>query len=164
MLRCEPMKRFFFLILPFFLCPASLVFAMTHLDEPELLRQADLVAVGDTVSVEQGVDTSHAQARLMQVLKGPEKAGSLVTIEIASGKVMIDESQPNFTAYQPNLLFLQKTPAGYVCLNGADGQKIIRGKNIYPYHDNAAFSLPLETYLKALEAVAKEQIVTPKQG
>ena len=131
-------------------------FALTHMETAELLAKADLVAVGYTISVDQGVDSTTAQIQLVQVLKGRGEApGGLLTVESPGGKVFVDESQPNFMTRQTNLLFLQKTPEGYACVNQADGQKVIRGDNIYPYHDNAAYSLPLKEYIEALNAFIK---------
>ena len=149
------MKRTGLALLAAFFLSASSTLALTHMDDGELLAGADLVAVGDAVSVQQGLESTQTQVRLAQVLKGAARPGELINIESQSGKVIIDESQPTFAALQLNLLFLQKTPTGYSCLNGADGQKVIRGKNIYPYHDNVSYSVPLETYLKTLEASAK---------
>ena len=131
-------------------------FALTHMETAELLHQAELVAVGYTISVDQGVDTAQAQVQLLQVLKGRGEApGSLLTVVTNGGKVFIDESQPNFMTRQTNLLFLQKTPEGYTCVNQADGQKVIRGEFVYPYHDNLAYSIPLKDYLESLAAAMK---------
>ncbi len=150
------MRNLPILTLAFLLCSALPCGALTHLETTELLSQADLVAVGDIISVDQGLESTRAQARLLQVIKGRGEApGNLVTIETAGGKVYIDESQPSFMTPQANLLFLKKTADGYVCVNQADGQKLIRGRNIYPYHDNASYSVPLKDYLTALEGVVK---------
>ncbi len=133
------------------------------MDTADLLEQADLVAVGDVISVAQGLESTQAQARLLQVIKGHgEAAGSLVTIETAGGRVYIDENQPSFMTPQANLLFLQKTKTGYACVNQADGQKVIRGRNIYPYHDNASYSIPLKDYLEALGNIVKARTSQPQ--
>ncbi len=137
------------------------VFAVTHMEASELLDQADLVAIGFIISVDQGVDTTRAQVQLLQVIKGRgEVAGGLVSIESGSGKVYIDESQPNFMVRHTDLLFLHKTEEGYVCVNQADGQKSIHGENVYPYHDNAAYGVPLKDYLKSMEVAMKALVNT----
>ena len=144
------------LVLALLLFAQSSLFALTHMETTDLLSKADLVVVGYVISVDQGVESTQTQIQLLQVLKGRGEApGGLLTIESAGGKVYIDESQPSFMTRQTNLLFLQKTPEGYVCVNQADGQKTVRGDYIYPYHDNAAYSLPLKDYLETLDAAIK---------
>jgi len=140
-------------------------FALTHMETTDLLNKADVVAVGYVISVDQGVESTQAQIQLLQVLKGRGEApGGLLTVETAGGKVYIDESQPNFMTRQTNLLFLQKSPEGYTCVNQADGQKVIRGDSIYPYHDNAAYSLPLKDYLETLDAAIKALAGAPEKA
>ena len=151
----SPKAVLFSLLLSTALWTAPPAFAVMHLNTDELLAKADLVVLGEVVSVEQDVQATHAQIRVLQAYKGPEAAGSLVTVETRGGKVYVDESEPNFMTMQINLLFLQKTDFGYVCLNQADGQKIVRNENLYPFHDNISYSIPLKEYLKALESAAK---------
>lgn len=159
------MRKFPAITLVLFLFAAPPCSALTHMETTELLERADLVAVGDIISVDQGLESTRAQARLLQVIKGRGEApGTLVTVETAGGKVYIDESQPSFMTPQANLLFLQKTATGYACVNQADGQKLIRGRNIYPYHDNASYSVPLEDYLKALDAAVKALAARPSKS
>ena len=153
-----PIRVFSFLLVLAFFVP-SRAQAVTHLNTDELLLEADLVVLGEVVSVDQGMNDTRTQIRVLQVLKGlkgPEGPGSLVTVESKGGKVFIEESEPNFTVLQSDLLYLQKTaPGRYVCVNQADGQKVVRGRNIYPFHDNMSYSVPLKDYLKALETTIK---------
>lgn len=129
--------------------------ALSHMDLPDLFKKADLVVLGEVVSADQEVQSTEAQIRILQAFKGEAPAGSLVNVSSQGGKVFINEDEPVFLTLRVNLLFLQKAPAGYVCVNQADGQKQVRGDNIYPYHDNSAFSMPVKDYLKALEELAK---------
>ncbi len=129
----------------------------------DLLGRADVVITGEVISVEQTPNTTRAQIRILQSLKGRKTAGSLVAVETSGGKVFIDESEPTFTTPQANLLFLQKTGSGYVCVNRADGQKIVRNANLYPFHDNLTYSVPLKDYLKELESAIKA-IVAAQRG
>lgn len=134
---------------------AAPALALTHLNTEDLLAKADTIVLGETVGVTMGMDRTEAQVRVLQVLKGPEKPGSLLTVHAKGGKVFIEESEPVFATLQTDLLFLQKTPDGYTCLNQADGQKVIHGRNIYPYHDNLGYSVPFKDYLKGLEEAIK---------
>lgn len=129
--------------------------AVLHMNADELVARADLVAMAEVISVDQAVDSTRAQLRLLQVFKGPEGPGNMVLVQSNGGKVYIDENEPRFTSNEVNLLFLQKAAEGYVCVNQGDGQKIVRGKNIYPYHDNASYSVPLKDYLKVMEGLLK---------
>ena len=139
--------------------------ALTHIPEQELVRQADLVVLGEVVGVEQGVDTTQAQLRLAQVLKGSEHAGSLITVDSYGGKVYVDENEPVWAQHKVGLYFLQKNDqGGYACVNKADGQKHIFGENVFPYHENLTFGVPLKDYLKSLESAVKTQSSGPKQG
>ena len=126
-----------------------------HMTPNELVERADLVALAEVISVNQGIDSTHSQLQLLQVLKGAETAGAIVQVESHGGKVLIDENEPTFNTMESNLVFLQKTDQGYRCLNQADGQKIIRGKNLYPYHDNIAYGVPFQDYLKSLDTILK---------
>jgi hypothetical protein len=102
------------------------------------------------------VDTTRGQVRILQVLKGHQAPGGLVTVEALGGKVFIDEAEPAFAHLQTDLFFLQKAgPGTYACVNRADGQKTVRGRNIYPYQDNIAYSVPLKDYLRGLESAIK---------
>ncbi len=158
------MRRLLLLVFYFALVAETACFALTHMQTDKLLKEADLVAIGYVISVDQEVDTTRAQVQLIQVLKGRgELPGALVTIEGGGGKVYIDESQPNFSVRHTDLLFLQKTAEGYVCVNQADGQKSIHGDFIYPYHDNAAYGVPLKEYLESLEADAKNLAGAPQK-
>jgi hypothetical protein len=139
----------------FFLTPSCPAF--THLNTDELYARADLVVLADVVSVDQGLETTKAQVRVSQVLKGSSVAqGALVLIESPGGRVFIEESEPAWSDRQANLLFLQGPVDGaYACVNQGDGQKRIWGDSIYPYHDNQSFAVPLKDYLKALESIVK---------
>lgn len=162
--KIDPMKFASVLLVSTMLLIPAYALAVTHMETAQLLEQADLVAVGYIISVNQGVDATRAQVQLLQVVKGRGEApGGLVTVESASGKVYIDESQPNFRIRHTNLLFLHKTANEYVCVNQADGQKAIHGDSIYPYHDNAAYGVPLKDYLESLEATAKSLTGLPKK-
>ena len=143
--------------LAFLLLAVSPCLGFAYLNSDELLAQADLVVLGDVVSVEQGVDSTQAQVRVSQVLKGrPELQGTLVLVESGGGRVYIEESEPTWSNRQAHLLFLQAAPDGsYACVNQADGQKRIWGESIYPYHDNQSYAVPFKDYLKALEARVK---------
>lgn len=129
--------------------------AASHLNTEELLKQADLVLVGEVISVDQDIQTTQSQIRVLKAIKGGLPAGSLVTVRSGGGKVFIDENEPSFMSPQHNLLFLQKDGEDYICVNRGDGQKIIRNDNLYPFHDNGSYSVPLKDYLKALEATIK---------
>ena len=128
---------------------------VAHMNSEDLLAQADLVAAVETISVDQGIDTTRTQLRLVQVFKGSEAPGSLVTVESGGGKVFIDEDEPSFTTMRANLVFLQKNGVQYSCVNKADGQKPILADSVYPYHDNIGYGVPLKDYMKALETAVK---------
>jgi hypothetical protein len=133
-------------------------FGVIHMNTDELVERSDVVILGEVVGVDQDMSTTHSQIRVLQPFKGQERPGALVTVESKRGKVYIDESEPDFMIMQIDLLFLQKTPAGtYICVNRGDGQKIVRNDNLYPFHDNASYSIPLKDYLKTLEAMAKQR-------
>ena len=142
---------------------ASLVFlaaaswaAVMHASLEELLAQAEIVAVAETISVNQAMDGTQAQLRLVQVFKGPRAAGELVAVETQGGKVYINEDEPSFHTMQMSLVFLQNDGSGhYRCVNQGDGMKEVSGKSIYPYHDNPGYSVDYKDYLKSLEAAAK---------
>ena len=139
--------------------------ALTHISEKELMEKADLVALGEVVGVDKGVETTQAQIRLAQVLKGSEAPGSIVAIESYGGKVYVDEDEPTWAQYKVGLYFLQKNEQGvYVCVNKADGQKHIFGENVFPYHENVTLGVPLKDYLKSLEAAVKANPKPVKQG
>ena len=140
----------------FFFLSITPALALTHLSETELVSRSDLVALGEVIGVDQGVETTQAQLRLSQVLKGSEPSGGLVTVESYGGKVFVDKDEPTWAQYKVGLYFLQKNNEGvYACVNKADGQKHIFGENIFPYHENMALGIPLKDYLKTLEASAK---------
>ena len=133
-----------------------MAFAAAHLNVDVLWKQADLVVLSEVISVDQGLDTTKAQVRVLQVFKGAEKPGTFLSIQNPGGKVIINEDQPAWSTLQTDLLFLQKEASGgYICVNQADGQKTVRGRNIYPFHDNMAYSVPLKDYLEALDAAIK---------
>lgn len=136
---------------------SSVYAGAAHLEPQELFSRSDMVVLGEIVSLDRTVDTTRAQIRVLRAFKGPAGLGSMVTVEALGGKVFIDESQPNFMTNQLNLLFLQKTAEAYTCTNQADGQKVVRSKHLYPYHDNSIYSVPLEEYMKLLEALAKTE-------
>ena len=148
-----------FLALLFFIVIAGpAVYAgVAHLEPQELFSRSDMVVLGEIVSLDRTVDTTRAQLRVLRAFKGPSGVGSMLTVESLGGKVFIDETQPSFMTSQVNLLFLQKTDQAYTCTNQADGQKVIRNKNLYPYHDNSMYSVPLEDYMKLLEVLAKPE-------
>ena len=125
----------------------------------ELLTRADLVVLSEVISVDQDMETTRAQVQIFSVLKGLERPGNLVTIESPGGRVFIDENQPSWSVRETDLLFLQKSPSGntYTCVNQADGQKIVRGRHIYPFHDNITYGVPLKDYIKDLEETVKNE-------
>lgn len=146
--------------LPFFLTAAllstgTLCAGVTYLEPQELYSRSELVILGEIVGLDRAVDTTRAQLRVLQAFKGPVATGSMVTVESLGGKVFIDEDQPSFMTSQVNLLFLQRSGQAYSCTNRADGQKVVRGKDLYPYHDNSMYSVPLEDYLKVLKTLTK---------
>ena len=131
--------------------------ALTHLSEVELVQKSDLVALGEVVGVDQGVDSTSVQIKLSQVLKGSQEPGDLVTVESFGGKVYVDEDEPSWSPYKVGLYFLHKTASGGIlaCVNKADGQKRIFGENIFPYHENITLGVPLKDYLKSLESAVR---------
>jgi hypothetical protein len=134
------------------LSPASVV----HMNTDELYLKADAVVVGEVVSADMRPDRTQAQVRILQAVKGPFQPGDLATVTSRNGKVYIDESEPVFTTMQVNLLYLQKAGEGlWTCVNRADGQKLMAGKNIYLFHDNPSYSVPFKDYMTGLEKLIK---------
>jgi hypothetical protein len=143
--------------LAFFSCIAGPAHAaVVHMNTDELYLKADAVVVGEVVSVDMKPDRTQAQIRVLQAIKGPFKPGDLATVTSGNGKVYIDESEPVFTTLQVNLLYLQKATEGvWSCVNRADGQKLMAGKNIYLFHDNPGYSVPFKDYMAGLDKLIK---------
>lgn len=128
--------------------------ALVYKTPQELYQQSDLVVTGEVIEIDQDMDTTTIQFKIKEVLKGSPQTPH-VTIKTAGGRVYLRKDQPQFLQIEKYLLFLKSKGAYYLCLNDADGQKIIRNDNIYPYAGNMTLSQPLEDYLKSLPKPTK---------
>jgi hypothetical protein len=145
--------------------PAFSASPVVHMNTDELYIKADAVVVGEVVSSDQQPGRTQAQVRVLQAIKGPFQPGDLATVTSGSGKVYIDESEPVFTTLQINLLYLQQAGEGvWTCVNRADGQKLMAGKNIYLFHDNPGYSVPFKDYMTGLEKLIKSLKEGQKPG
>jgi hypothetical protein len=127
---------------------------LTYKTPVELYNEADLVVTGQAIQIDQEMDTTTIQFKIEEVLKGVSTSPHL-TIKAAGGRVYPAKDEPQFLHIERYLLFLKSKGAYYICLNQADGQKILRNENIYPYAGNLTFSQPLKEYLKNFPKPAK---------
>ncbi len=125
----------------------SSAWAMTYKTPVELYNEADLVVTGETIQIEEEMDSTTVQFRIEESLKGAIQMPH-VTIKTAGGRVFPAKDEPKFFHLEKYLLFLKRRADHYICLNQADGQKILRNENVYPYNGNITYSVPLEEYLK----------------
>lgn len=121
--------------------------AITYKTPAELYNEADLVVTGQAIQIDQEMGTTTIQFKIEEVLKGVSVSPHL-TVKASGGRVYPAKDEPQFLQIEKYMLFLKAQGAHYICLNKADGQKIVRNENIYPYAGNLTFSQPLKDYLK----------------
>lgn len=122
------------------------------IDTRDLYAKAEFVVHGMVIRVDKTPTKTTAVWAIQTRYKG--ELPELITVMSDSGKVRINQKEPDFAPYDQAILYLVKDGNAYRCINGRYGKKEIANDNVYLDPHNSFNTIKKVEYIKLLESLA----------
>lgn len=121
-------------------------------DSADLAKAAHAVIIGKIERRRIGIEDTIADIRITQVISGPLKQGQAIRLRVLSGRVRVDQGQPDLTGVTRALLFLGSPDAEgrYTCVQDNYGFKPIIHDRVYTNPQDPLQTMPLKKYQASL--------------
>lgn len=139
------------------LCAGSTNAMMVKIPLEQLVREAELIVVGQVESVKgqkrEGIIFSTAKLRAKRVLKGQVPPQGWISVEFEGGRMgdetFTTEDSPDYKTGEEAIAFLKKLPGSdkYTTVGLLQGKYLIEKGKVLPEY------IPLDTFLQQIEAL-----------